>query len=220
MSYEKEALSAYIGDSKKAQSFEKIFKKYDKNPKSFIFLWPAFLFGFWYLWYRRAFLEASIWFAVFFLIPIEPETKIIISTILGTVGIPMILYNRYKKTKKEIEARVKDKAARLELLKEKGGTRKAAIVIPSLIMVFFIFVFAQFSSLFMGMTNAKTPAEMTKVMITYTEKNVRTLESKEKNEIEKQLTQVFTEIKEKKISNEEAHEKMRIYINRLWFRAE
>ncbi len=215
--YENEAILAFIGNEKKAEFFKELFKKYDKNPKALVFWLPAFLCGFWYLWYRRAFLEASIWFAVFWFFPLGFLAKFIFSSVVGAFFIPWILHRRYKKTKKEIEEKVKLKTARLELLKEKGGVSKIAIFIPSIFFALFIFSITQFSSLIIAMNNAKTSTEMTNVIIEYTEKNIHKLDLKEKEIITNELTELLEKIRTKKISDKKANEEMKKFIDKLWF---
>ncbi|MHA1541210.1 MAG: hypothetical protein ACTSXL_01100 [Alphaproteobacteria bacterium] len=212
----KTELIAYIGNDKKSEAFRKLFEKYEKNPRALVFWLPAFLFGFWYLWYRKLFLEGAVWFALVWLIPLNFFAKFLISTLIGSFLIPLILYYKYKKTKNEIEKNTKNKEAKIVLLKEKGGITKVPIFISSLCFALIFFTFLQFKTLIIGMLSVKTPSDQTEVILNYTEENFQKIPVDKRSKLKNQLTLIFTEIKNKKISNKEGEEKIRNIILELW----
>ncbi|MBN2675784.1 MAG: hypothetical protein JXR30_00850 [Alphaproteobacteria bacterium] len=211
--YALEALIAYIGNEKKAEIFDHIFSKIDQNKFALIWSWPGFLAGFWYLFYRRAFLYGAIWFAFFFLLPIPFDCKIILSSLLGGLLTPHILRHQYLTVKENIEKRHEEKSERLTLLKERGGRNRWAIYVPIVFSVVFLWASRPYIGLFMELNKKETFAQKSELIVDFIQERTPSFSQEKADELEKRLTVLMEKSHKKEISNTDAEKEIQELID-------
>ncbi|MHA1550037.1 MAG: hypothetical protein ACTSXV_01125 [Alphaproteobacteria bacterium] len=208
--YEIDALIAYVGDALKAKKFNTAFEKLEKNKFAFVWSWQGFTFGFWYLFYRRAFLFGAIWFALFFLTPLSLPIKIIFSSLLGGLFIPSLLKKQYHATKKTIESKHKNRTERLALLAERGGVNRWALYIPVVFFFITAFTMRPYFGLMYDLMISKTAQETSHVMMIFIKERAPQTPEERLVYFEKKMTTLLLQKENNDIPSERVDAELKI----------
>jgi len=134
--YEERMLAAWVGKPEKVPFYKIAFQKFaisGNDRFGVVWSWWAFLGGFWFFLYRKAYLEALTVFLISFFAVFIP----FIGPILVMIGVGLsaiyFLYKRYLTIKMEIEALVEEEDKRLEFMLIKGGYNSWVVWVTAII---------------------------------------------------------------------------------------
>lgn len=139
--YEYKMIEAFTRKPEKVEWYKRAFDKYNINGVDVVrwnWSWWAFLGGFWFLLYRKAYLAAAILFIIVHVVAYMPIAGLIVWIASGGLSMYFV-YKVYKRKKFQIEAAQMDDELRAATMRHVGGYHQwvvyAAIVYFLLIIL-------------------------------------------------------------------------------------
>ena len=138
--YKNKMLEAFVGKTHKVSRFQKMFNKYEDKTLNLKlnWSWNSFLFGHWFLLYRKAYLP----FIAFLLLGILIGSRyFILMRIISAIANPYILYLQYKENTRKIEENITDEDQKIKRMQEIGGYNEWLFYTPLFIISFYLLIF-------------------------------------------------------------------------------